>query len=139
MTIEDSEKTKKVLQEWGAFCDPLLEGIAVYDSGKSLPDRQISDRDLLDGYSKELDRYLRLTFEPPAGGIPPDIFAECPPVLGRVLALRIAHATVLLKGILETRTGSQIQNESDFEEKTHLLFRDLLLPSPPEPGTYYWK
>jgi hypothetical protein len=137
--MKDSEQTRTILQEWGAFCDPLIAGIEAFDNGKSLPDYQITDRDLLDGYSTELDLYLRLAFEPPADGIPPDIFAECPPVLGRALALRIAHATEILTKMLETDGGLRIRNESDLAEKAHLLFRDLLLPSPPEPGSYYWK
>jgi hypothetical protein len=129
--MKDSDKTRRILQEWGAFCDPLIAGIEAVDNGKSLPDYQITDRDLLDGYSAELDLYLRLTFEPPVDGVPPDIFAECPAVLGRALALRIAHATEILTRILETDGGSQILTGSDLVDKHHLAFRDLLLPSPP--------
>jgi hypothetical protein len=140
--MKETGKTKIIWQEWDAFCDPLLAGTGAVDSGKSLPDHQTSDQYQLSDCSKELDLYLRLAFEPNPDSTHPDmpeLFAETPPLLEQALALRIAHATVLLKKILETDEGPKIQSESDLVQATHLSFRDLLLPSPPKPGDYTWE
>jgi hypothetical protein len=137
--MRETERTKIIWQEWDAFCDLLLEGTRVCDSGKSLPDHQTSDPYPASECSKMLDLYLRMAFEPPDGGIPPEPFAEVPPVLQKALALRIARAKEILTRILETPEGREIRNESDLAGRTKLFFRDLLLPSPPEPGSYTWK
>jgi hypothetical protein len=140
--MKESEKTKIIWQEWDAFCDLLLVGTRAVDSGKSLPDYQTTDPYPVSDYSKELDLYLRLAFDPNPDSIRPDdpeVFAETPPVLEKALALRIAHATEILTKILETYGGPEIRSELDLAKATRLLFRDLLLPSPPEPGSYTWK
>jgi hypothetical protein len=137
--MKDAKKTKKILQEWGAFCNSLLEGIEAFDNDESLPDYQKTDPYPASDCSKALDMYLRLAFEPPADGLPPGIFAETLPLLKKALALRIVHATELLTKSLEIYDGPEIQSESDLITATGLSFRDLLLPSPPEPGSYTWK
>jgi hypothetical protein len=137
--MKDAKKTKKFWQEWGAFCDLLLEGTRAFDSGKPLPDHQKIDPCPASDCSKELDMFLRFFFEPPSEGLPPGIFDETPPLLEKALALRIAHATEILKKILETHDGPEIQSESDLAKAAGLSFRDLLLPSPPPPGEYTWK
>jgi hypothetical protein len=137
--MKDAKKTKKFWKEWGAFCDLLLEGARAYDSGKSWPDYQADGQYPESDYSKALDLYLRMAFEPPADDIPPNIFEVTPPVLEKALALRIAHATEILTKILETHDGLNIRSESDLAKATRLLFRDLLLPPSPEPGSYTWE
>jgi hypothetical protein len=137
--MKDTGKNQKFWQEWDVFCNFLIGGIGACDNGGSLPDSQKTDSYPASDYSKALDMYLRLTFEPPAGGIPPGIFAETRPLLEKALALRIVHATEILAKILETRGGPEIHSESDLIKATHLSFRDLLLPSPPEPGPYTWE
>jgi hypothetical protein len=137
--MKDTEKTKIIWREWGAFCDLLLEGTRACDSGKSWPDYLADGQYPESDYSKALDEYLRLSFEPPTDGLPPGIFAETPPVLEKALAERIAHATVLLTRMLEKYDGPEIHSESDLIAATRLAFRDLLLPSPPKPGDYTWK
>jgi hypothetical protein len=138
--MKDARKTKKILREWDAFCDPLLEGARAYDNDKSLQDYQITDRcQATDG---ELDLCLRFAFEPNPDSTHPDmpeLFAETHPLLEKALAERIAHATVLLTKILENIDGPEIQSESDLVQVTHLSFRDLLVPSPPKPGDYTWE
>jgi hypothetical protein len=138
--MKETEKTKIIWQEWDAFCDLLLAGTRAYDNDKSLQDYQITDRrQVTEG---ELDLYLRLAFEPNPGSTHPDmpeLFAETPPLLEKALALRIAHAREILTKILETDGGPEIQSESDLVKATRLLFRDLLLPSPPRPGEYTWE
>jgi hypothetical protein len=101
MPIEIKFSRHKVEKEWDAFCNSLIEGTRVYDSGKALPDDQIPPAE----YSEELDLYLRLTFEPPSDGMPPDIFAETPPVLGRILCGRVEEASQILKQVLDSRRG----------------------------------
>jgi hypothetical protein len=137
--MKDARKTKKILKEWDAFCDFLLEGTRVFDNGKSLQDFQIEDRPVSD---QELDLYLRIAFELNPDGTHPDmpeLFAETPPRLERALVVRIVHATILLKKILETYDGPEIHSESDLVQATRLSFLDLLLPSPPRPDDYTWE
>jgi hypothetical protein len=134
--MKETRKTKKILQEWDVFCNLLLEGTKACDSGKSLRDYQTEAPYPASYDSEMLDLYLRMTFEPPADGIPPDIFEETPPVLEKALVLRIVHATAILTKILETHDGPELQSESDLAKATHLFFRDLLLPSSPEIGSY---
>ncbi|MDR2807960.1 MAG: hypothetical protein LBB43_03020 [Spirochaetaceae bacterium] len=104
-----------------------------------MQDYQIIDPYPVSDYSKELDLYLRLTFKPPTDGILLDIFEETPPVLEKTLALRIAHAAEILTKILETHDYPEIQSESESAKVRRLSFQGLLLPSPPEPGSYTWE
>ena len=121
---------KAVLTEWDAFCQKIMKDVGRYDAGKEPPE---DDADC----SKELDQFLRLFFFPPADGIPHDIFAETPPVLEKALGLRIDYATILLNQILENQGGLRLSSSSDPGQGLYMFFRDLLLPSPPEPGDYH--
>jgi hypothetical protein len=86
-----------------------------------------------------LDLYLRLTFEPPTDGMPPDIFVDTPPVLEKLLRSRISDADALLQAILQKNGGLKLPVDSDPEAALCRFFRDLLLPSPPHPGEYTWE
>jgi hypothetical protein len=137
--MKDAKKTKKILKEWDAFCSLLLAGARAYDSGKSWTDYQTEGGHPEADCSKELDLYLRMAFEPPADGIPPDIFEITPPALEKALILRIVHATAILKKILETHDGPAIRSNAELIKATRLSFQELLLPSSPEIGSYTWK
>ena len=128
-------KTRQVLQEWDAFCAKLATDIRRYDAGEKFLEGQDAD----DDYSKLLDLYLRLTFEPPTDGMPPDIFADTPPVLEKLLRSRISDADVLLQGILQKYGGLKLPVDSDPAAAFHRFFQKLLLPSPPRPGDYTWE
>jgi hypothetical protein len=136
--MKDKNRIQTIWKEWDAFCDLLIEGTRAVDSRKSLPADQKIDHYRLEDYSKELDMFLCLSFSLPADGLPPDTFAETPPLLEKALRARISNATTLLTEILERHGDLVTQSESDPTKTVRMTFQDLLLPPPPKQGEYDW-
>jgi hypothetical protein len=137
--MRDSKKNQKFWQEWDAFCGPLIAGVKVYDRRSSF--QALGNTALCPQWdvSKELDLYLRLSFDPLASYDKPELFADTPPALEQALLERIANAKALLTKILERVENQNIHSGAEFLKATGLSFQELLLPSPPSPDDYTFR